>query len=74
MKYIIEFFKKEQDFFIGSGLMLLSSYTTFFILGILNTYKINKLDRMLIILFFCASYELYRNGLDFWFKSKKNRR
>ena len=71
MKYIIEFFKKEQDFLIGSGLMLLSSYITIFIIGILNTYKINKLDRILIILFFCASYELYRNGLDILFKSKK---
>ena len=71
MKYIIEFFKKEQDFFIGSGLLLLSSYISIFILGIFNTYKINKLDKMLIILFFCASYELYRNGLDMLFKSKK---
>jgi len=71
MKYIIEFFKKEQDFFIGSGLLLLSSYISIFILGIFNTYKINKLDKMLIILFFCTSYELYRNGLDMLFKSKK---
>lgn len=71
MKFIFEFFKKEKYFFIGSGLMLLSSYISIFILGIFNTYKINKLDKMLIILFFCASYELYRNGLDMLFKSKK---
>ena len=71
MKYIIDFFKKEQDFFIGSGFILLSSYISIFILGIFNTYKINNLDKMLIILFFCASYELYRNGLDILFKSKK---
>lgn len=71
MKYIIDFLKKEKNFFIGSGLILFSSYITIFIYGIFNTYKINKFDSMLIIFFFCTSYELFKNGLDTLFKDNK---
>lgn len=71
MKYIIEFFKKEKYFFKGSAFMLLSSVFTLFNLSYFNKYNIISKDRFLLILSFCISYELYRNGLDILFKDNK---
>ena len=71
MKYIIQFFKKEKDFFKGSAFMLLSSVFTLFILNYFNKYNIIGKDKFLLIISFCISYELYRNGLDILFKDNK---
>lgn len=71
MKYIIEFFKKEKYFFKGSAFMLLSSVFTLFNLSYFYKYNIIGKDRFLLILSFCISYELYRNGLDILFKDNK---
>ncbi len=71
MKYIIEFFKKEKDFFKSYAFMLLSSVFTLFCFSYFNKYNIIGKDRFLLILFFCISYELYRNGLDILFKHNK---
>ena len=71
MKYIIQFFKKEKDFFKGYAFMLLSSVFTLFILNSFNKYTIIGKDKFLLIISFCISYELYRNGLDILFKDNK---
>lgn len=71
MKYIIEFLKKEKEFFKGSGFMLVSSIFTLLVLNIFNKYSIYGKDKFLLILSFAISYELYRNGLDILFKNNK---
>ncbi len=71
MKYIFEFFKKEKNFFKGSGFILVSSIFILLVLNIFNKYSIYGKDKFLLILSFTISYELYRNGFDILFKNNK---
>ena len=69
---IVEFIKKEKDFFYGSFFLLISYFFSFYHVYIFKLYNISFSTRLLIAISFLFEIEFYFKGLNILFpKTKK---
>lgn len=71
MKYIINFFKKEKNFFKGSVFLLIGCYLMLFVNYIFCKYNIISIDCALITLIIGLSINFYAIGIKLLFKKEK---
>lgn len=71
MKYIVQFFKKEKNFFKGSVFFLIGCYLMLFVNYIFAKYNIISRDCTLITLLIGFSINFYAIGFKLLFKKEK---
>ena len=71
MKYIINFFKKEQDFFKASVFFFIGSFFMLFVNNIFAKYNIISRDCALIPLLIGFSINFYAIGIKLFIKKEK---
>ena len=73
MKYIKEFFNKEQNFFKYIFCFSLAFASFQFINYILNLYKFIDIDRIFIFLFMLLYIKFFDKGIEYFLKDIKKK-